>query len=167
MFCHDGFSEHGIATHYIPASRIPDLKVRLSSLENATPDLVDAAIEELHLERNRNEPPAPFTYEARLALDTAFGEKTVEDIYTSLTEMTWKEDDIGKWASATLDELNMRSPTSLKVALGAIRRGKSMTLGEVLQMEMSLATAYVVCSLQVVSHKLLLNLRRMEQARIL
>lgn len=40
-------SEHGIATHFIPARRIPDLRARLSSLENVTPDIVDAAIEEL------------------------------------------------------------------------------------------------------------------------
>ena len=138
-------SEHGIATHFIPASRIPDLKVRLSSLESATPDLVDAAIEELHLERSGNEAPPPFIGKAREAIDAAFSGKTVDEIVTALTAMAEGKDSIGAWAAATLNELNMRSPTSIKVALGAIRRGKNMTLGEVLQMEMNVATAFIVC----------------------
>ena len=80
----------------------------------------------------------------RKALDEAFSEPTVEEIISSLTEMTKNEGEVGEWAKATLHELHMRSPTSLKVALQAIRRGKKMTLAEVLQMEMNVATAFIV-----------------------
>jgi 3-hydroxyisobutyryl-CoA hydrolase len=58
--------------------------------------------------------------------------------------MAQEKDDTGKWAVATLDDIHMRSPTSVKVALDTIRRAKNMTLGEVLQMEMNLATAFIV-----------------------
>jgi 3-hydroxyisobutyryl-CoA hydrolase len=159
-------SEHGIATHYIPSSRIPDLKARLSSLENATPDLVDAAIEELYFERSEDEAPPPLTGKTRSALDMAFSRQTAEDIVTALTGLTEEKDETGKWAAMTLDEINARSPTSLKVALGAVRRGKSMTFGEALQMEMCLATAFIVCLPQPFSQKRYLFQRRMEQARI-
>lgn len=51
---------------------------------------------------------------------------------------------VRSWAQETLDALSMRSPTSLKVALAAVRRGKNMPLLEALQMEMNIATAFCV-----------------------
>ncbi|KAF8586091.1 3-hydroxyisobutyryl-coenzyme A hydrolase [Ramaria rubella] len=138
--------EHGIATHFVPASRIPDLRARLASLEKTNPDQVNSAIEELHHERAENEAPPPLIGAIRVAVDTAFSQKTVEDIVESLTTMTAdkeSEENIRTWAEKTLGELNMRSPTSLKVALEAVRRAKLLSLGEVLQMEMHLATAFI------------------------
>lgn len=73
----------------------------------------------------------------------------MEDIVTELTNIAKEQDDTGKWAATTLDQINLRSPTSLKVTLEAIRRGKNMSLGEVLQMEMELATAFIVRSHQL------------------
>jgi 3-hydroxyisobutyryl-CoA hydrolase len=77
----------------------------------------------------------------------AFGHNTVEEIVDNLTELASTADDaVAKWASETLVTLHMRSPTSLKVALEALRRGKKMTLLQALQMEMGIATAYCVSS---------------------
>ena len=138
-------SEHGIATHFIPARRIPELRARLSSLEKVTPDVVDAAIEELHFERAANEPALLLIGEKRAALDAAFSNGSVEQVIGALETFAAHENDVGEWAKITLGHLNSRSPTSLKVALEAVRRGKHMTLAECLQMEMGLATAFVVC----------------------
>ncbi|KAF8515829.1 3-hydroxyisobutyryl-coenzyme A hydrolase [Hysterangium stoloniferum] len=135
--------ELGIATHFIPASRIPDLKDRLASLETSNPDLIDAAIEELHFERSADEPPTPLTGDIRKALDHAFSQITVEDITSSLADYAKNDGEVGQWAKVTLEELHLRSPTSLKVALHAVRRGKAMSLGDVLQMEMGVATAFI------------------------
>jgi 3-hydroxyisobutyryl-CoA hydrolase len=77
----------------------------------------------------------------------AFRHDTVEEIVEDVTKLTSSSDDaVAKWASETLNTLHMRSPTSLKVALEAVRRGKKMTLLQALQMEMGIATAYCVSS---------------------
>jgi len=106
--------------------------------------MIDAAIEELYFERGGDEPPLSFIAEKRMALDDAFSRETVEDIVGALDAISGLDGEIGAWAKTTLGELHLRSPTSLKVALEAVRRGRQMTLGEVLQMEMHLATAYIV-----------------------
>jgi 3-hydroxyisobutyryl-CoA hydrolase len=113
-------------------------------LETSNPDIVDAAIEELYFERSDDESPTPLTGDTRKALDHAFSRATVEDIVSSLGEFAKQDDEVGQWAKTTLEELHLRSPTSLKVALHAVRRGKTMSLGEVLQMEMGVATAFIV-----------------------
>lgn len=142
-------SELGLATHFIPSSRVPDLKAHLSSLpEELSADQVidhtNATIEELYMERNSDEPPPILAGNVRSALDESFSKRSVEDIIASLAELSKKEDEVGKWAKTTLDELLLRSPTSLKVSLEAVRRGKKLSLSEVLDMELGIATAYIV-----------------------
>jgi len=135
--------EHGFATHYIPSTSIPTLMARLADLDNPTPELIDRAIEELHAERQPNDAAGKFTGKTRQALDSAFSHDTVEDIIKSLEAFASHEDTgVRDWAKATLETLRMRSPTSLKVALAAVRRGKKLSLLESLQMEMGIATAY-------------------------
>ncbi|KAF5373676.1 hypothetical protein D9758_000876 [Tetrapyrgos nigripes] len=137
-------SEHGIATHYIPAKRIPMLLESVSAVENPTFDQVNQLIEE-----NVSEPEHPGRFESdfvgvkRFFLDYAFRHDKVEDIYGALEEIKKStEGDISEWASKTISHLNMRSPTSLKVALRAIRAGRSMNLLEALKMEFNIAAAY-------------------------
>jgi len=105
--------------------------------------MVDAAIEELHFERSADESPPPLITEKRMALDDAFSRETVEEIVGALEAVSGLDNDVGEWAKETLEALQLRSPTSLKVALEAVRRGRGMTLGQALQMEMQLATAYI------------------------
>lgn len=81
----------------------------------------------------------------RNALDSAFQHNSVEKIVKSLATLSSSPDThVSGWAKQTLETLHMRSPTSLKVALAAIRRGKNMSLRDALQMEMGIATAYCV-----------------------
>jgi 3-hydroxyisobutyryl-CoA hydrolase len=135
--------ELGFATHFVSSRTVPNLLSRLSDLEDPTPTMIDRTIEEHHTKRLPDEPVGKLTGRTRHALDMAFRHDTVEEIVEDLTKLASTSDDsVAKWASETLEILYMRSPTSLKVALEAVRRGKDMTLLEALQMEMGIATAY-------------------------
>ncbi|KAF8892439.1 3-hydroxyisobutyryl-CoA hydrolase [Infundibulicybe gibba] len=135
--------EHGFATHFIPSRRIPMLLDRLASLEKPYAALIDRTIEELSSEREADEPPLPFASRKRMALDFAFRHNHIGKIFEDLKTFTSDEDiSVRKWASDTLKTLGLRSPTSLKVALQAIRKGKNMSLLDVLDMELKIATAY-------------------------
>lgn len=117
-------------------------------MEDPSLALINRTIEDHHAKRLPDEPIGRLTGRTRQALDMAFGHNTVEEIVDNLTKLTSTTDDaVAKWASETLITLHMRSPTSLKVALEALRRGKKMTLLQALQMEMGIATAYCVSSL--------------------
>ncbi|KAJ7149342.1 3-hydroxyisobutyryl-coenzyme A hydrolase isoform 1 [Mycena filopes] len=135
---------HGFATHFIPARRIPLLLDRLSNLETSDNEAIDRTLEELSSEREPEEPAPTFTGGKRVALDYAFRHDTVEPIINDLELFAAIEDDptISQWAAQTLEALHMRSPTSLKVALKAIRLGKTQSLTEALNMELKIATAF-------------------------
>ncbi|KAF8201787.1 3-hydroxyisobutyryl-CoA hydrolase [Pholiota molesta] len=135
--------EHGLATHYIPSRRIPQLLDRLVELAQPHASVIDRTIEDLSSEREPTEPPAPFTGAKRVALDIAFGHNSVEGIFRELESFaTIENEEVRNWAKDTLAMLHMRSPTSLKVALQAIRRGSSLSLLEALNMELKIATAF-------------------------
>lgn len=78
-------------------------------------------------------------------MDFAFRHNQVEKIVKDLEAFVDHEDPvISVWAGETLAALHLRSPTSLKVALRAIRQGKQKSLRECLEMELKIATAYCV-----------------------
>ncbi|KAK2466833.1 hypothetical protein APHAL10511_001091 [Amanita phalloides] len=135
--------EHGFATHFIPSRRIPTLLERLTALESPHPSVIDRVIEELSSEREPDDDPAPFTGKRRMALDYAFRHTKIENIVDDLKSFSNHGDtSVRIWAQNTLAMLEMRSPTSLKVALNAIRKGRELTLLEALEMELQIATAY-------------------------
>ena len=119
---------------------------RLAELSKPHASVIDRTIEDLSAEREADEPPPPFVGSVRVALDYAFRHNSVEMIVTDLDALTQAAEDakVKKWASETLETLQKRSPTSLKVALEAVRRGKKMTLLEALEMEVKIATAFCV-----------------------
>lgn len=138
-------SEHGLATHYIPSRRVPQLLDRLAELNQPHASLIDNTIEDLSCERERDELPSPLTGAKRIALDTAFRHNTVEAIFKELENLSRIDhEEVKKWAADTLATLKLRSPTSLKVALEAVRRGSRMSLLEALDMELKIATAFCV-----------------------
>ena len=124
---------------------MPQLLDQLASMENPTYDLVNNAIEELY-DEPLDGSPNNFTGSTRVALDTAFSQNSVEKIITSLEQFAASSsgDGVTTWAEQTLKDLNLRSPTSLRIALEAVRRGKIMNLAEVLRMELGIATALLV-----------------------
>ena len=118
---------------------------RLAELSKPHLGLIDRTIEDLSAEREPDDPPPPFVGPKRVALDSAFRHDSVEKIIIDLENLTKTEDSsVAQWASETMAMLHMRSPTSLKVGLEAIRRGRRMTLGQALNMELKIATAFCV-----------------------
>ncbi|KAF9817832.1 hypothetical protein IEO21_03174 [Rhodonia placenta] len=136
--------EHGFATHFIPARRIPGLLERLASIDHPSYAQIDSILEEHRAERFPGEPASSLIGVVREALDKAFKHSSVEEIIVELQSILKgsTHESVRSWAQETLDALSMRSPTSLKVALAAVRRGKNMPLLEALQMEMNIATAF-------------------------
>ncbi|KAI0636671.1 3-hydroxyisobutyryl-coenzyme A hydrolase [Trametes polyzona] len=136
--------EHGFATHFVESRRIPALLERLAALENPTHQRINALIEEARSESESDVPSTAIVGAKREALDSAFSHNTVEKIVAALEELSasHRDEEVRQWAATTLEELHKRSPTSLKVALAAIRRGKHMSLLDALQMEMNIATAF-------------------------
>jgi 3-hydroxyisobutyryl-CoA hydrolase len=143
---HNRTSEHGLATHYIPSARVPMLLGSLAALENPTYAQVNEVIEDLYNDRQPSDPVAPLSGAIRPALDSAFSQETVEGIISTLR--TFITDDAGadvvQWAKDTLAILEERSPTSLKLTLTSIRKGKLLDLLECLKMELGISAAFCV-----------------------
>jgi 3-hydroxyisobutyryl-CoA hydrolase len=141
LFC----SAHGLATHYIPRRRIPDVLEALASLEDPTLDTINSTIELSYLEPEGSEPPIELTGPIRVVLDSAFSRKSVEEILESLEKYAQSSNEqVKAWAASTLEALNLRSPTSLRVALHALRESKDGGLIEALRTELGIATALCV-----------------------
>lgn len=136
--------ELGFATHFVHSTRIPQLIEGLSSLTEPTSSQINSMIEEFSTEREPDEAPTQLTGEIRAVLDSAFKHNTVEEIVADLESIkaTHSDTSVTQWASNALQLVSWMSPTSLKVALKAIRNGKSMSLRNALQMELKIAAAY-------------------------
>jgi 3-hydroxyisobutyryl-CoA hydrolase len=119
---------------------------QLAELYNPHASLIDRTIEDFAAEREPTEPPTPFTGAKRSALDSAFRHHDVALIIKDLMLFSQisANESVKQWASNTLAKLSMRSPTSLKVALKAIRLGKRQSLLDTLNMELKIATAFSV-----------------------
>jgi 3-hydroxyisobutyryl-CoA hydrolase len=136
--------EFGLATHYVPQRRLPTLLAALSSLADSSPEAINRTIEEYSAEISPDDLPAAYGGERRAVLDACFSHNTVETIINDLNDLVASAGPQAQWAQETLDAMLARSPTSLRVALQAVRRGKSLELADALQMEMGIATAFCV-----------------------
>ncbi len=107
--------------------------------------LVNDTILQFTAQREPEEPRTPLRGDVRVALDHSFSHNTVEGIVESLTAYTRSRNTkVRTWAVETLGKLSVQSPTSLKVALEAIRTGSNMSLRQCLQTELNIAHAYCV-----------------------
>jgi enoyl-CoA hydratase len=97
----------GLATHYVPSERLPELKAALA--EN--PSDIEALLAQFHVDPG----PAPLLAH-RAELDAAFGQGSVEAILAAL--------DAGSdWAQAQAAALRTKSPQTLKVAFRQLALG--------------------------------------------
>ena len=115
----------GLATHFVPRARLPDLKAAL--MEG------DASVVERFAE---NPPPAGFEAH-RGAIRRCFAADTVPAILRAL------EAEGTEWAAEQVAILRRMSPTSLSVSLELLRRGAAATLDECLEMELALTRVVV------------------------
>ncbi|QRW02167.1 enoyl-CoA hydratase/isomerase family protein [Ceratobasidium sp. AG-Ba] len=134
--------DFGLATHYVPQRRLPALLTALSSLAEPSADAINRTIEEHSAEISPEDPPSSYVGERRRVLDLCFSHNRVESIIEELKNVAGSIESQAQWANETVAAMEARSPTSLRVALEAVRRGKHMELADALQMEMGIATAF-------------------------
>lgn len=120
----------GLATHFVPSSKLSSLEESLCKVETSDPAIVSAIIDKYSKQPSLKEDSV---YHRMDVINKCFSRKTVEDILYSLeTEAMSKAD---SWISATLETLKKASPTSLKVFLRLIREGRLLGVGQCLVYE--------------------------------
>ncbi|KAI9141069.1 ClpP/crotonase-like domain-containing protein [Paraphysoderma sedebokerense] len=124
----------GVATHYVPSQRLPDLEERLCELETSDWSVVNAAVEEF------TEVPEKSLElgQHREVIDRCFGFDTVEEILAALEKEVMSN--TGDFAQKTLKTLQTMSPSSLKVTLKQIREGKKLDIASCFRMEWALSS---------------------------
>ncbi|SAM06350.1 hypothetical protein [Absidia glauca] len=130
----------GIATHYVPSTRIAELEHRLASLPRpVTHDDVNDTIENVS---NDSIPPPSMPSEIRRAIDRY---DSVRAIFTALKEEQMSSSEpVKQWAQRTLAHLQTLCPTSLVVILAHIRRCGSLTLGQCFDHDYSLVQKLII-----------------------
>jgi enoyl-CoA hydratase len=111
----------GIATHRVPSSRWSEL---IDALCGTAP--VDAVLAAFAETAGVSELVA-----RRADIDRMFGFSRVEDILAALDRATAASD----WVRACAATMRTKSPTSLKIALAQMRRGRTMTFEACMQTE--------------------------------
>ncbi|KAI8096289.1 ClpP/crotonase-like domain-containing protein [Halteromyces radiatus] len=129
----------GVATHYIPSSRLPALEARLAELDAPTHDIINGVLDEFSGELDQ-EPSFSLGGDIRAAIDRCFKYDTMKEI----VEAVQKEEEANPaWAKETLKYLNSMSPTSLKVTLQQLRSGATLSIAQCFKMEYHLLQKFV------------------------
>ncbi|PKI36891.1 hypothetical protein CRG98_042733 [Punica granatum] len=117
----------GLATHFVPAKRLPLLEAALLKVASTDPAFISATIQE-HSELPKLKEHS--AYKRLDVIDRCFSRRTVEEIVSALErEATGRKDD---WIFAAIESLKKASPTSLKITLRSIREGRLQGVGQCL-----------------------------------
>ncbi|KAB2004042.1 hypothetical protein ES319_D11G170600v1 [Gossypium barbadense] len=123
----------GLATHFVPLEKLPELEKRLISLNVGDENAVKATIEEFSLHVQLDEDSI---LKKKQIIDECFSKDTVADIIKSFEVEASKEGN--EWIGPVLKGLKRSSPTGLKITLRSIREGRKQTLAESLNKEFRL-----------------------------
>lgn len=118
----------GVATHFLPSSKIDRLLDKLASCRQPLDLIEDLIVVEVCDQ-------ASALKDNRSCIDEIFSLLTMEEIISALQE----ED--SDWSRKTLTKLNTYSPTSLKITCTQLERAKSLSLAEVFKMEYRISQA--------------------------
>ncbi|KAL1302903.1 hypothetical protein AAFC00_003228 [Neodothiora populina] len=143
----------GVATHYIDSSSLPDLEARLAELnfkDFMTLDeryrIIDQTIEEFTTGMP-HDVPHEISGNVRMAIDYCFQEGfQINEMLDALKESYENPntpEDIRKWAEKTRTTIMQRSPTSVKVTLAQLRRGKQWNIAETFKHEHNIASKFM------------------------
>jgi 3-hydroxyisobutyryl-CoA hydrolase len=146
----------GIATHYIDSSTLSSLTSRLGEIEFKDYDdmhtrlaTINATIAEYDTGLPHDQPML-LAGELRKAIDRCFKYDTMEEIISALEQEIERPNDqdidytnIREWATRTLKTLHERSPTSLKVTLKEMRKGRHWSIAEAFQHEYNIAARFM------------------------
>lgn len=146
-------SYHGIATHYLHSSSLPDLEHRLAEL--TIPDyasfkdrlnVINATISEFTTGLPHDQPIA-LAGNIRNAIDRCFQPNNLEGIIEALEKEKVQESDGPKresaWATKTLKTIKERSPTSLKVTVRQLELGQGWDISSAFQREYEIASSFM------------------------
>ena len=125
----------GIVTHVVPSDRRGAL---IDALEAAALDQgldQDGGAIEATIAAFETDPGEAAVASHRAAIDAHFAHDDVEAVVAALRA------DGSEWAAAQAEALHARSPTSLKLALRALREGADLTLEQALTRELGLSVA--------------------------
>jgi enoyl-CoA hydratase len=123
----------GITTHYVASSRFSALREALTGRES--PDAVLGSFGE------RLGIGALSGY--RAAMDRLFAGHRVEDILTALDREAVSGSHDAGWAGATAATIRGKSPTSLKIALAQLRRGREWSFTDCMKAEFRIVSRII------------------------
>jgi enoyl-CoA hydratase len=123
----------GLATHHVAAARFAELTDALCG--TVPVDAVLAAFAD---------PPGEAPFAARrAAIDRLFAADRVEDILAGLDAEAVSGGPDAAWAAATAATIREKSPSSLKIALTQMRRGRAWTFDECMRAELRIVSRIV------------------------
>lgn len=128
----------GLATHFIPSRRLPDLVRSLSVADNSSLEGIMqsfSGLEEIPSEDSAH--CESISQQIREAFSPSHG--TIEEIICKLEKMATQS----QWALSTLNNIKRHCPTSLNVANNLMKLAPTMSLGQVLQLEYNLMMQFV------------------------
>ncbi|KAI3457050.1 hypothetical protein Pfo_013713 [Paulownia fortunei] len=120
----------GLATHFVPSEKLPELQNRLISLNSGDENAVKSAIEEFSINVKLDEKSI---LNKKAIINECFSKDSVEEILTSFEAEASNEGN--GWIVPFLKGLKRSSPTALKITLQSIREGRKQTLSECLKKE--------------------------------
>ncbi|KAK0590756.1 hypothetical protein LWI29_031271 [Acer saccharum] len=123
----------GLATHFVPSEKLPEVEKRLISLNTGDENSVKSAIEEFSEEVQID---GESVLNKQSIIDECFSKDTVSDIIKSFEAEAGKEGN--GWIGPVLKGLKRSSPTGLKITLRSVREGRKQTLAECLKKEFRL-----------------------------
>eukprot|EP00262_Sarcandra_glabra_P008433 TRINITY_DN21959_c0_g1_i1.p1 TRINITY_DN21959_c0_g1~~TRINITY_DN21959_c0_g1_i1.p1 ORF type:complete len:384 (+),score=72.15 TRINITY_DN21959_c0_g1_i1:259-1410(+) len=123
----------GLATHFVPLEKLPELEECLISLNSGDEHAVRSVIEEFSLDV---QPDGESVLNKLPIINGCFAKESVVEIIKSFEVEASKEGN--EWIAAVLKGLKRSSPTGLKITLRSIREGRKQTLSECLKKEFRL-----------------------------
>jgi enoyl-CoA hydratase/carnithine racemase len=119
-----------LISHYIPSAHFHVIKDALSDNHP-----IDRLLDGLHRDPGEGE-----LARRTPVIDRIFSAPTVEEILERLDAERGQEED---WAKAVASDMRKKSPSSLKIALAQMQRGKALSLADSLRLEFRLASQLV------------------------
>ncbi|HEX2656399.1 MAG TPA: enoyl-CoA hydratase/isomerase family protein [Xanthobacteraceae bacterium] len=123
----------GIATHYVASSRFPEL---IEALTGKVP--IDAILSAFSTKLDGGP-----VMNRRGAIDRLFTGDRVETILDALDAEAETESHDADWARMSAKTIRAKSPTSLKLALAQVRRGREWTFDECMRAEFRIVSRVI------------------------
>ncbi|WP_240675905.1 enoyl-CoA hydratase/isomerase family protein [Ammoniphilus sp. CFH 90114] len=131
----------GAADYYVQSERLADLKQAVQQEDWTTVDSLEQGLDRLVKRFSESSPLSSTLKQAQDKVNHHFSLGTIEAILQSLKQAAKLGD---TWAEEKARTLEEKSPTSLKIALEQIKRGRTLSLGECFQMEINLGMNFMV-----------------------